>query len=171
MTIQYIMSQVCVILAVILLAITYMIKDKKIILFLSIMISILYGTQYLLLWALTGVAMNGISIIRSVWFYINAKNKRKNSLLVLEILIAITLIFGIFTYKNIFSIFPIISTILYTYSIWQDDVKMYRYLAIPISFSWITYNVYSRTLFGVVNEIILLTIVIVNIVKQKKKIK
>ena len=75
MDINYVLSQICVIIAVILLGTTYLIKDKKIILFLSILFACFYGIQYLLLNAITGFLMNLVSIVRNIWFYINAKKK------------------------------------------------------------------------------------------------
>ena len=168
MEFNYLLSQICVILAVILLGITYLIKDKRIILFLSILIVSLYGAQYLLLSAMSGFYMNLVSIIRNIWFYINAKNKKKNSIIVLIVLYIIAIVLGVISFKNVFSILPILATMLYTYSIWQDDIKVYRWLAIPVSISWIIYNVYSNTLFGIITESILLIIEIIGVIKLKK---
>lgn len=168
MEFNYLLSQICVILAVILLGITYLIKDKRIILFLSILIVSLYGAQYLLLSAMSGFYMNLVSIIRNIWFYINAKNKKKNSIIVLIVLYIIAIVLGVISFKNVFSILPILATMLYTYSIWQDDIKVYRWLAIPVSISWIIYNVYSNTLFGIITESILLIIEIIGVIKLKR---
>ena len=168
MEFNYLLSQICVILAVILLGITYLIKDKRIILFLSILIASLYGAQYLLLSAMSGFYMNLVSIIRNIWFYINAKNKKKNSIIVLIVLYIIAIVLGVISFKNVFSILPILATMLYTYSIWQDDIKVYRWLAIPVSISWIIYNVYSNTLFGIITESILLIIEIIGVIKLKR---
>lgn len=168
MEINYLLSQICVILAVIVLGTTYLIKDKRIILLMSILTALLYGTQYLLLGAMSGVFMNIVSIVRNIWFYINAKNKKKNSIIVLIVLYVIAIVLGVLSFKSIFSIFPIIATTLYTYSIWQDDIKLYRWLAIPISLSWITYNIHSNTLFGIITECILLIIEIIGVIKLKR---
>ncbi len=173
MTISYIVSQICAIVAMILFGMTYLVKDKKVVLILAIMFSILYGTQYLLLNALSGFLMNMVSIIRNIWFYINAKKKKKNNIIVLITLIVITIILGSISLKSVFSMFSILATIIYTYSIWQDEIKVYRWLSIPTSISWIIYNIYSNTLFGIISESILLIIEIIGIIKlyQQKKLK
>ena len=62
----------------------------------------------------------------------------------------------------------VFGTMLYTYSIWQDDVKTYRWLALPNSVLWITYNIYAKSLFGVIAELILLIIEIIGIIKIQK---
>lgn len=167
----YNISQLCVIVAVILLGLTYLLKNKKVILFLAILISLLYGAQYILLSAFTGFAINMVSIIRNVWFYINAKKEKKNEFWVLLALILIASTFSLFTYKDMYSIFPLLAFILYTYSIWQSNIKVYRWLAIPISISWIIYNVYAKTLFGTITECSLLVVEIIGITKLKKNAK
>lgn len=167
----YNISQLCVIVAVILLGLTYLLKNKKVILFLAILISLLYGAQYILLSAFTGFAVNMVSIIRNVWFYINAKKEKKNEFWVLLALILIASTFSLFTYKDMYSIFPLLAFILYTYSIWQSNIKVYRWLAIPISISWIIYNVYAKTLFGTITECSLLVVEIIGITKLKKNAK
>jgi hypothetical protein len=167
----YNISQLCVIAAVIFLGLTYLLKNKKTILFLAILISLLYGAQYILLSAFTGFAINMVSIIRNVWFYINAKKEKKNEFWVLLALILIASTFSLFTYKDMYSIFPLLAFILYTYSIWQSNIKVYRWLAIPISISWIIYNVYAKTLFGTITECSLLVIEIIGITKLKKNAK
>ena len=165
MELTYLLSQICVILAVLFLGSTYLIKNKKIILFLTIMMSIFYGLQYLFLNAITGVFMNIVSIIRSIWFYINAKNKKKNSIIVLIVLFIIIIILELLSFKNIFSLLPMIATMIFTYSLW----KVYRWLAIPMSISWIIYNTYSNSIFGIITESILLIIEIIGIIKLRKK--
>ena len=67
-----------------------------------------------------------------------------------------------------YSLFPLLAFILYTYSIWQSNIKVYRWLAVPISISWIIYNVYAQTLFGTITECSLLIIEIIGITKLKK---
>ena len=168
---SYIISQILVVFAMLSLGTTYLCKDKNKIVALGILYSVLYGTQYLLLGAMTGFAMNIISIIRNIWFYINVKNKKKNKLITLIVLIILVIIFGLMSYNNIFSIIPIIAAILYTYSIWQDNVKVYRWLALPIGALWITYNICSKSIFGIIAESVLLVVEIIGIIKIQKQTK
>lgn len=164
MNITYIISQIFVIIATIFLSITYVCKDKKRIMFLCVLYGIFYGTHYILLGATTGFIMTLISITRNIWFYINAKNNKKNSRLVLIILVLIAVISGTLSYQDIFSISSILANILSTYSIWQDNVKIYRYLAIPVSFSFIAYAIHINSTFSIITEIVLLIIEIIGII-------
>lgn len=166
--ISYIVSQVFVIFAAISLGFSYLSKDKKAIMVLCIMASIGYGGQYLFLGAFTGVAMNIVSIVRNVWFYINAKNNKKNNIWVLVGLCFLIITSGIVTYSNAISIIPIVATVLFTYSVWQDNTNVYRYMAIPMSIMWIVYNLYCNSLFGTILECIMLIFEIVGIIKNRK---
>lgn len=167
MDITYIISQIFVIIAMLSLGISYLSKNKKKIMILCIVYSIMYGGQYLLLGAITGFTMNIVSIIRNIWFYINAKSNNKNNIWVLIILCILAIIFGIITYDNIFSIIPILATILFTYSVWQDNTKTYRWLSLPISALWLSYNIIFKSTFGIIAELVLLSFEIAGIVKNK----
>ena len=167
MDITYIISQVFVIVAMLFLGISYLQRDKKTIMILCIVYSVLYGGQYLLLGALTGFAMNIVSIIRNIWFYINAKSNRKNNKLVLMLLITIAIIFAVVSYDNIFSVIPALATILFTYSVWQNNTKVYRWLSLPISALWLSYNIVYKSAFGIIAELVLLTFEITGIIKNK----
>lgn len=165
---SFIISQVFVILAMLSLGISYLQKDKKIIMILCILYSLFYGGQYLLLGAITGFAMNIVSIIRNIWFYINAKSKKKNNIIVLIMLSTLAIIFGMISYKDLFSLIPIVATILFTYSVWQDNTKIYKYLALPISALWISYNICFKSMFGIIAEFVLLLFEIIGIIKMKR---
>ena len=78
MKLSYILSQVFAIFATITLSASYLVKDKKSILFLCIVTAIFFGVEYFLLGAYTGVAMDVVSIVSNIWFYLNEKNNKKN---------------------------------------------------------------------------------------------
>lgn len=168
---SYIVSQVFVLFAIMSMGFSYLTKDKKKIMILVTFTSIFYGCEYLLLGAFTGVAVNIISIIRNIWFYINAKNGKKNSVWVLVILSLALVILGVFTYENIFSVIPTIATIMFTYSVWQNNNKIYRYMAVPMSIMWIVYNIICNSILGVIAESIMIIFEIIGIINIPKVTK
>lgn len=162
---NYIVSQIFVIFAVLSFGFSYLTNDKKKIMILVTMTSLFYGGEYLLLGAFSGVVVNIISIIRNIWFYVNAKNNKKNNIWVLVILSLALVILGIITYENIFSIIPIVATVLFTYSVWQDNNKVYRYLSVPMSIMWIVYNIVCGSILGLIAESVMLVFEIIGIIK------
>jgi len=159
---QYVISQVFAIIMYIFLALTYYMKDRKIILVLGILSLIASTISYILLNAYTGIAMNMVALIRNIIFILDEKKngkKEKNNkkdIIILAILYMIITLFTVFTYKGFFSLFSVFATMLYTYAVWQKKANVYKILGIPIGILWIVYNVYVISLFGVILETVLL---------------
>ena len=169
---KYTISQIFVIISILVLAITYIIKSRRQILACLITYNAFYGIHYLLLNARTGFLMNLVSISRNVFFYYNNKHSKENSIAVLIIIYIITIAFGIYSYQDLYSLVSIGSSMISTYSIWQKDVKKYRYLAVIVSIGFITYAIHINSLFAVVTEAFLLVVEIIGIFinRDKKKI-
>jgi len=165
MTNTYIISQIFTILGIILLGSSYLCKSKRQILILTLLSSICYGGHNFLLGAITGVAMNIVTIITSIWLYINEKSKKETSLIFLITISLLIIILGILSYQNIFSLLPIIASLLFTYSIWQNNNKVYRWIGLSTSVMWLSYNAYLSSIMGMFSEIILLGFKVVGVIK------
>lgn len=161
----YLLSQICVIISIILLGATYFFKDKEKILGLCLIYNIFYGIHYLLLGAVTGTCMNLVSFIRNLWFYRNSKKSKKNSEVVLYTLFLISSVSCVFTYDDVFSLVSLTASFLSTYSIWQDNTKIYKFISIPVSVCFIVYAIHLSSFVAIVTEVILLITEIVAIVK------
>ena len=78
----------------------------------------------------------------------------------------------VFTYDGLLSLLSVIATMTYTYSVWQKKTNVYKFLGIPVGILWILYNIYVKSIFGVILESILLiasiTGYLVEVKKQKK---
>lgn len=161
----YLLSQICVIISVIILGTTYFLKDKVTILILCLIYCVFYGIHYLLLGAITGSLMNIISFLRNLWFFRNSKRNKKNSKLVLYILFFISSVFCIISYSDVFSLVSLIASLLSTYSIWQDNVKIYKFLAVPVSICFIIYAIHIGSVVAIITEVVLLIMEIVALIK------
>ena len=146
----YLLSQIFVILSIILLGVTYFLKNKTQILILCIFYCVFYGIHYLLLGALTGSMMNLVSLIRNYCFFRNSKKNKKNSKIMLVFLVLIAIIFCFITYKDVFCIISLIASIISTYSIWQDNIKVYKVLAIPVSICFLIYAVHINSILAII---------------------
>ena len=159
-TATYIISQVFVLIMYVLLASTYFVKKRKVVLILSFLCIIANLIAYILLEAYSGIAMCIIAIIRNIIFMIDKnKDKEKNDkkdFIILGVLYIISIISAIFTYEGFLSLFSVFATMLYTYSVWQKNVKIYKLLGIPIGILWVIYNIYIFSIFSTILESILL---------------
>ncbi len=162
MTTTYILSQVFTILNYIFLASTYLLKSRKKILIINFISLIANALAYIFLNAWTGVAMCLVALIRNTIFLIDEhKNKQtdkttKKDIIILIILYIISIISAIFTFDGYLSLLSVFATMLYTYSVWQKNPQTYKLLGIPVSILWILYNLYVKSIFGIILESILL---------------
>ena len=171
---NYIISQVCTIIMYALLGITYQVKARKKLLILSIFSNAFQGIAYLLLNAKSGFVMCVLAILRETAMMfisdkINNEKTSKNAYLGVIIVFYIgVVISAIFTYEGIFSMLSILATVIYTYSIWQKNEKIYKALGTPVGICWIAYNIFVKSVFGVILESIILICSIVGYVRSRK---
>ena len=158
----YLVSQVFTILMYVLLAITYYVKNRKTVLVISFLSIVANAMAYFLLEAYSGLAMCVIALGRNIYFLLDEKKngKRekiiKKDFIVLGILYAISIISGMFTYEGFWSLFSVLATMIYTYSVWQKKTSVYKLCGIPVGILWVVYNFYVKSVFGVILEGILL---------------
>lgn len=177
MTVPYILSQVFIIISYVLLIITYQLNNRKKILICNFVAMIATGISYIFLSAYSGLAMTFVAIIRNIIFIIDEKKNGKTDknstkdYIILTILYIISIIFGIFTYNGILSMMSVVATMLYTYSVWQKDTKIYKILGIFVELIWIIYNIYIFSIFGIILEVVLAISAIIGYIKENKKVR
>lgn len=151
---RYVISQILTIIVYLILALSYYSKDRKKILILNFIALFFKIYIYVLLEAMTGLAMTIISLIMNVVIIVNYK-KEKNDIFTLCLVYLLLIIFTVFTYNGFFSLFCVFATMLYIFSVWQKSKKVYKILGIPISMLWIMYNIYIKSIFGIILEMLL----------------
>lgn len=176
-SLTYILSQVFTIINYALLGVTYYAKDRKKILIISFLSIIATAISYILLDAWTGVAMCVVALIRNIIFYIDEKKNgkretiNKKDIVILIILYSVTIISTVFTYDGFLSLLSVFATSTYTFSVWQKKTKVYKLLGIPVGILWILYNIYVKSIFGIILEAILLVCSISGYLLERKKQK
>lgn len=175
LTTTYILSQVFTILMYALLAITYYVKNRKTVLVISFLSLIANVIAYILLEAYTGLAMCIIALVRNIYFLVDEKKNgkqeeiTKKDVVVLAVLYIITAISTYFTYEGFLSLLSVFATMIYTYSVWQKKTLVYKFCGIPVGILWVLYNLYVKSIFGVILEAILLISSIVGYFLEKKQ--
>ncbi len=174
LTATYIFSQVFFLINYILLMTTYQIKNRKVIVFFNLCGCISMMLAYILLKAYAGLAMVFVSIARNIIFMIDEKINGKNDIttkkdfIIMAVLIIACMLCAIPTYESIWSLAAIIATISYTISATQKNIKVYRWMGIISGLSWIVYNLYIKSIIGVIFEVVLLVAVVVGLVRYYK---
>lgn len=164
LTFTYIMSQIMVIIYYLLYSYTFHLYDKKKILFWNIIGVLASSFSYIFLRAYIGMAMCIVAIIRNILFY---KNDSKWSLILIYFLIIVG---SILTYTSIFGLFNTISTSIITYSLWQKSSKRYKLLGIFANIFILIYDIYLKSIMGVIFILIALGNSIWGYIKEYKKV-
>ncbi len=176
-TTEYIISQIITAISYTCLATTYCIKKRKTILILSFASNMLNACAYFLLGAYTSSLMCGVSILRDIVFIIDARiNGRsdkinKKDVLILIGVYTISLISIALTFRGFGSLMYTIATMLYTYSIWQKNNKIYKYMGIPMGILVLLDCIYIKSILGFIFQSIVLTCTIIGIIKSNKELR
>jgi len=174
-TIRYIISQIFTIIGYGLTTSTYHMKRRKTVLILNFLSKFSFTIAYILLGAWSALAMIGVALIRNTIFMIDEnKNGKRNNInridvIVLIVVYVITIISGIYTYECFWSLLPIFSTLIYTYSICQKNIKTYRLLGIPTELFCVCYSFYIKSIFAIILGIMPLISSIIGYINEVKK--
>lgn len=152
-----------------LLAISYFSKNKKDILIIQIFAYIGFTIHYYLLDAITGSMCNfiGLIIFLIMYAFSNNKNKNKEKILIMITIPALVIISAL-TYQDIFSIFPIIASIISTISFLSNDENKIRFIGIISAICWFIYAIVSKSYAAIIFEIIIISSTIIAFLKNKK---
>ena len=180
MTATYITSQVFVCLCYLFLGLTYIIKNRTAILCFSLVALLFNGVHYSLLKAWAGMGVVCIAVIRNILFMIQQKIKALDKYviddwIILIFLMIISILTAEKTYVSVFSLFSIAASMIYTISIWQKNVKVYRVLGVVSGLLGIVYFIYIKSIFGVILESVTTVVSMISAVlcflKTESKIK
>lgn len=149
---SYILSQVLIIIAYIILGIGLGKKSRKHILVYSSIYNILSASHYILLSGTMGAISNIIGLIRNLSFYYNEKKGRKNSKMLLLIFCFIAIVLTIIFYKTPVDLFPCILSLIGIYSYWNTNTKVTRIGNILISICYIIYSIPIKSYFLIILE-------------------
>lgn len=169
---SFILAQICGVIILVLTVISVQFKTKEKILIFQIIANIIVAIQYFLLNAMTGGVIAIINTIRCIIFYYYKKKDKKPSITFLVIFIVVAITSGILTWQNAFSIIPIISGILFTYGLWQDNVKITKICTAIVAGNSILYNIVVKAYVGAAQsfaEFISAIIAIIRYKNQKEK--
>lgn len=117
------------------------VKDKKnVYLILNILAKILYGINFALLSAYSGVITQVIGLGITVVSYVYTKKTKSIPKWLTAVFIIITLIGGAFTYNNIYSFMAIGCGITYALIVASKNMKMIRKLNLVQALLWTIYD-------------------------------
>lgn len=166
---SFVLAQICGGIALILTVISVQFKTKEKIVMCFIWANIVVAIQYFLLGAITGAIISILNAIRCIVFYFYKKKDMKPSIIVLLIFEIIAVISGIISWQDMWSLIPIIVTVIYTYGLWQDDIKIVRITTGMAGFGWAIYDVVVKAYMSALQKTAQLISSIISLYSNKKK--
>ena len=164
-TTEYILSQVAIIIATLIYALSYCTKNKKLVLILNMASIVFYVLEYMLLKSYMAAAMKMVAWGRILWFFINDKNGKKQDYVSLIVSCMVFVILSIFTYSHPMDLLSLVASVIFTYAVWQQDIFWYRALSVITSVLWIMHDIYYYTIMGIVLGIVLLMVKLTSTIK------
>ncbi len=142
---MFIAAQIVGVIAVITFLLSYQLKNRASILFVNGCSSALYVLQYLMLGAFEGALIDVLATI--ITFVAHQKEKKyiaKHLPIIIVVLNLLLVLAGLVTYKNIYSLLPVIGTILQTGAFWltkEKHIRKVSFLGMPF---WLIYNLVCK---------------------------
>ena len=168
MNIIYVASQIAGFIAFVLSLIAYHRKEKKQIFQTMMIANIMDIIHYILLGAYSGMVTKIIALIRNKIIIVKEKNKKINNKIVLFILLAIYVVSGVLTYKNIYSILPIIAAMIYLHFVWNGNELKVKKVAFYCYFLWLIYNICVFSIAGVTSNIVSIISTFIAVYRERK---
>ena len=153
------------ILAVVLFVFSYQLRTRRNLIICNAASRVLYVLQYILLGAFEGALLDIIALaVTIVYKRCSSLSGRSVTLVALASNIAIVVL-GMTTYKNYFSLLPIVGVIFETVALLPRSEKKIRLLSLLGAPFWLIYNLISSAYGSAVGNVITIVMIVVAIVR------
>lgn len=144
-----IIAQVLGIIALIVLFISSLVNDKKKVLGIQVISSLVIALQYLFLGAYSGCLINIVCAIRNIIYGKKYENKQAPIWLVI-VIIAIMMALSMFTYNGPISLLPMLAISIFTIAVSRFKLTSIRIAEIIASVIMIIYDVEVKAYTGII---------------------
>lgn len=131
---------------------SFQMNKHKHIMFMQILATSLFGLQYFLLGAYTGMAVDIVATVRGLVFY-NKGKKWADSKLWIALFVVLFIASGIFTWQGTASILVTLAMVLNTFSFSFTSPKLVRSTILISSPLMLIYNILTGSIGGIINEV------------------
>lgn len=157
------------VLAVATFLLSYQQKTRRGIITLNVISRVLYITQYLLLGAFSGAALDILGAVSSV---IAARKQsgfvsRYKYVILIAMDVAMVAV-GLLLWESIYSLFAILGILLHTTAFWIDDERVIRRISLLGSPFWFVYNFASRAYGSAVGDVLTMASIVIAMIRYRK---
>ena len=139
-------------------------NDRKKILICQTIGNSFFCIHYFLLGTFTGAVLNAISATRAM-IYFNREKKFFNSPVWLWFFMVVSAVAGVLTWEGTISILPTVGMVIGSVSVWVKKPRYIRILCFIPSPMWMTYNIVSNSIPGIITEAFVMISILISIVR------
>ena len=152
--------------AVILFVMSYQLKNRRSIIVCNAASRVFYVIQYLMLGAFEGALLDVTAFLVSMLCYLRNTKFIKKHLMLTIILSDIGIIgIGMLTYRNVFSLLPILGVIFETLALWMKNERNIRIVSFVAAPFWLVYNLLSLAYGSAAGNVITIVSLIVAMIR------
>ena len=161
-------AQIVGIFGIVLSLLSFQLKQRKYIMLFQMTASLMFSAQLFMVGAITGGCLDLISFVRTLIFANNSK-KWASSPLWLAGFILVMIATGIMTWENLWSILPILGSILSTVALWMKRERNIRLVSLLVGPCWMVYNIVTGAYTGALSEVIAMTSIVIGLIRHDRK--
>ena len=116
--------------------------------------NVMYSLQYLCLGDMAGFETSLMGALRVFTYYLFEKHTNKKPLWILLLFFAIIVVIGYRTYQGFYNNYIVAATLLITWALWQNNMRVFRVCAVILPVLYFIYNCYVGAYIGLVTTVI-----------------
>ncbi len=163
-------AQIVGIMGIALSLLSFQFSKRKSIMLAQMLANLLFALQLFMVGAITGGCLDLISFVRTLIFSNNTKPWAKSRWWLFAFIL-LMIAAGIFTWKDGWSILPMIGSVLSTLALWMKKEQTIRLISLGVGPCWLVYNLVVGAYTGALNEILAMISIVVGLIRHNKHIK
>lgn len=161
-------AQVVGIFGIVFSLLSFQLKKRKHIMLFQMTASLMFSAQLFMVGAITGGCLDLISFIRTLIFANNSK-KWASSKWWLFGFIVVMIATGMLTWKDWWSVLPIMGSVLSTVALWMKRERNIRLVSLAVGPCWMVYNIVTGAYTGALSEVIAMTSIVIGLIRHDRK--
>lgn len=149
----------------------YQQKNRKKLILCKLCADLCWSVHYFCLGAYGGIVPNFVGIFREVTFMQRDKKKWASLPIIPILFILLNWGIGFSTFNRPINILPIAASTFVTVSLWLRSPRLTKLISIPVSATFLIYDVFVGSYIGIVNESIAILSICISFIKERKESK
>ena len=165
------LAQAIGLIALLLSLLSFQMKKRKSILLFQMLASLSCAVSLIMLGGIAGGILDVVAFSRTLVFSLSDKYRWAGSRACLFFYFALIILVGILTWEegSIATLFAILGTLLSTLALYMRSERMIRIISLFVGPCWIIYNLIYSSCFGILNEIIAISSIIIALWRMREK--